>query len=245
VVWQLQVEDLAVSYGPITALDGVSLSVGRGELLAVLGPNGAGKSTLVKAIAGIIPKKRGRVELEGRDITRLPPERLVRMGLILVPEGRGIISSLTVAENLELGATRFAKRKQAREAIDEVLPVFPVLSQKLRARAASLSGGEQQMLAIARALAARPQVLILDEPSLGLAPIIVAQLAEVLRDLVVSRGLTIVLIEQNAKMAMSICDRLAVLSNGRLVLSAQSGENPDESTILERYLGLSLSQGER
>ncbi len=227
----LEVKDLTVRYGAITALAGVDLTVAEGEFVVLLGRNGAGKSSLLKAIVGQVPCQ-GRIFFEGRELSSLPPWRRVKMGLCLVPEGRHVFGSLTVKENLELGA--FVSPKELARRLEEVYTLFPVLKERQDLPAGTLSGGEQQMLAIARALMARPRLLLLDEPSMGLAPKVVQEIYATLAAL--KGKLTVLLVEQNAKKALQLADRGYLLENGRLVATWQ-GEEIQETFIQQVYLG--------
>lgn len=227
----LEIDELVVSYGAVVALHGVSLSVGTGEAVAVVGPNGAGKTSLMKCLAGLLKPASGSISLDGTRLSRRSAHRVARSGVVLVPEGRGILSPLTVKENLTLGA--FGEpRDEVRTRIDEMCSLFPVLGQRLQQKAGLLSGGEQQMLAIARGLMAKPRLLALDEPSMGLAPIVVDKILETLRD-VAGRGTTILLAEQNAALAIDATDRAYVLVNGEIVATADAGDGED---LLARYL---------
>ena len=231
----LVVEDLTARYGPIEALRSASLRVGAGEIVAVLGPNGAGKTTMLAAIMGLIKPASGRVLLQGRDITRQDPERVVRLGVSLVPEHRRIFKNLTVRENLRLGAA--ARRGGPGDAdLGGLLELFPILAERMGQLAGFLSGGEAQQLAIARALMGAPRLLLLDEPSLGLAP----RLVESLFDLIAgmrARGFTILLVEQNAYQALEIADRAYVLSNGRIQVEAPAEVLRDEEELMRAYVG--------
>jgi len=232
----LAVDGLTVAYGPVTALDGVNLSVDEGAITAVLGANGAGKSSLLRTINGLVRPKAGRVSLAGDDITRVAVEDVVRRGLAHVPEGRGVIVELTVEENLRLGGL-VRRGGDLKSAADKVYELFPPLAAR-RARAAqTLSGGERQMLAVGRALMSRPRVLLLDEPSLGLAPKITAEIMAVVRGLRESENLTVLLVEQNARSALSIADRAVVLNVGRVVVDAPAGEIAADASLRHAYLG--------
>jgi branched-chain amino acid transport system ATP-binding protein len=230
----LEVDELSVSYRTIRALDGVSFRVGRGEVVALLGANGAGKSTLLRAVAGVLAPAAGRVRFEGTDITGWASYRIARRGLRLVPEGRGLLARMTVWENLLMG--QYATAVGARGDLDAVLEHFPILGQRRRQIASTLSGGEQQMLAIARALVARPTLLMLDEPSLGLAPRLVRQIFGVVADLK-REGVTIVLVEQNARQALAIADRAYILETGQVVLSGPAAELAAGEAVQRAYLG--------
>ena len=233
----LTVTDLSARYGRVTALRSVSVNVGQGEIVAIVGPNGAGKSTTLAAITGIVRPSGGAIELEGRSLLGLAPERIVRLGIALVPEGRQIFSSLSVAENLELGTTPRRDRAAAREDLERELDRFPVLRTYYRTSAAKLSGGEQQQLAIARALLSRPKLLLLDEPSLGLAPIMIDRVFETLEQLRES-GVTVLLVEQNATRAVALADRSYVLRTGRVGLSGTREELLQTADFAAAYLGL-------
>jgi branched-chain amino acid transport system ATP-binding protein len=246
----LDVRDLQVTYaGAVRALRGVSLSVADGDVLAVLGSNGAGKSTLLRAVSGTLRAQRGAVsggavELDGRSLLRRDPADIARSGLVLVPEGRRIFGSLTVAENLRAGglaARDKAARARARAWVHEL---FPILDERAHQRAGLLSGGEQQMLAIGRALMAGPRVLLLDEPSLGLAPRIVEQLGEVIRE-INAQGVTVVLVEQNAAMALAVADRAVVLEVGEVALTGGADELAESELVRERYLGAAATPAEQ
>ncbi len=234
----LRVDDLKVDYGSVNALDGVSLEVGNGEAVGAIGPNGAGKSTLLAAITGMVKPSRGTIEFEGKSIVGTAPEALVARGISLVPEGRRIFGPLSVAENLQLGAT-VADRGSGRAApsVNDVLDRFPALRQLTSRQAGSLSGGEQQMLAIARALLSGPRLLLLDEPSLGLAPKIVDDVFRLLRDLH-GEGTTILLIEQNALKTVRFADRTYVLRTGNVVTSGTRDELAQRLDFVEEYLGV-------
>ena len=233
----LRVQDLHVSYGSIAALQGVNVSVQPGELVAIIGPNGAGKSTLLRTIAGLHPPLHGTVLLQGVSTDGRPPERLVADGVSLVPEGRHIFGSLTVAENIGLGATirRDGKRAVAAD-VDRMLGLFPVLERRFRQRAGQLSGGEQQMLAIARALMAKPKLLLIDEPSLGLAPLIVAALYDIIAALRAD-GLTVLVVEQNIQLALRAADRAYVLDTGRIAASGTAAELRAMPNLYQAYFG--------
>ncbi len=232
----LQVQDLTTSYGPVKALDGVSFEAPRGKITAVLGANGAGKTTLLRTVSGLIRPARGAAYLEGADLTRTPAEAMPGLGLSHVPEGRGVITELTVEENLRLGGLARADRSRPAD-LERVYTLFPVLSDRRRALAHVLSGGERQMLVIGRALMATPKVLLLDEPSLGLAPRIVAQIFDLLRSLVESDGLTVVLVEQNARSALSIADFGVVLNLGRLIVHDDAATLAADEKLRHAYLG--------
>ncbi|NVP57436.1 ABC transporter ATP-binding protein [Mycoplana rhizolycopersici] len=233
----LEVRDLSVSYGAIRAVRGISFSLGRGELVSLLGANGAGKSSTIKCIAGALRASGGAITLEGRDITAASPEQVVRAGLATVPETRDVFPDLTVAENLMLGAY-IHRRDQAgnRDNLERMHALFPRLSERSNQAAGTLSGGEQQMLVIARALMSRPSVLLLDEPSLGLAPAIVDRIFEMIETLKKS-GLTILLVEQNVNQALAVADRAYVMRLGSIVASGTADEIRSTSDLSAHYLG--------
>jgi branched-chain amino acid transport system ATP-binding protein len=233
----LAVADLQVTYGNVAALRGVSLEVAEGEVVAVIGPNGAGKSTLLLTIAGVVRARSGEVRLAGTPVGGLAPERLVAMGVSLVPEGRRIFGSMTVAENVRIGATARSDGGEIAADIDRVLTMFPILRERYAQKAGKLSGGEQQMLAIARALMARPRLLLIDEPSLGLAPLIVAQVYDTVRQMQRS-GMTILVVEQNVHRALAAADRTYVLSSGAVTMSGRSSELAAAQGFDEAYFGL-------
>ena len=228
--------DLTMSYGPVKALDGVTFTAARGKITAVLGANGAGKTTLLRTVSGLIRADRGSTYLDGLNLARMPAEKMPGLGLAHVPEGRGVITELTVEENLRLGALGRADRSRPAN-IARVYSLFPVLESRRSAVAHILSGGEQQMLVIARALMAEPKVLLLDEPSLGLAPRIVVQIFELIRGLVESEGLTVLLVEQNARSALSIADIGVVLDLGRLVAHDEASALAADEKLRHAYLG--------
>lgn len=235
----LEVNDLHISYGGIPALKGANVTVREGEIVALLGANGAGKSTLLNAIAGLIPKSGGSVHFGGRNITRVHAAEVSRLGLVLVPESRRLFGAMTVLENLQLGAFSwlgFKGATQMKHDLDEVMKLFPKLAERHDQIAATLSGGEQQMLAIGRALMARPQTILLDEPSIGLAPMIVREIFQVIRNLR-DMGRTILLVEQNARIALSVADRAYVLELGVVTLEGASGELRATDRVKELYLG--------
>ena len=233
----LEVEELSVSYGGVAALDGVSLRIPNNGITAVLGPNGAGKSTLLRTIAGLVRPRAGRVLYRDRLLTGMSPEAIVRAGVSLVPEGGGIIRELTVEENLRLAHLWRRDPADLRKALDEVFALFPPLAARRHLPANSLSGGERQMLAVGRALMSRAELLLLDEPSLGLAPKLVSLIMRTVRDLRTTRGLSVLLVEQNARSALSIADEALLLSSGRAVASRRGGELVHEEELWHAYLG--------
>jgi branched-chain amino acid transport system ATP-binding protein len=228
----LEVEDVHTYYGVSHVLQGISLRVGEGEALGILGRNGMGKTTLIRSIIGFTPPRRGVVRLRGDDITRWPPYRMVAAGLALVPQGRRVFASLTVRENLDV-----ARRAGGRWTLERVEALFPRLAERARSRAGSLSGGEQQMLAIGRALMTDPRLLLLDEPTEGLAPLLVREVGRVLGELR-RAGLSILLVEQNLPLALSVVDRVHILSRGQIVHSARPDELAADEAVKSRYLGV-------
>ncbi len=232
----LSVRGLSAGYGHVNVLRGIDLEVAKGELVTVIGSNGAGKSTLLKTIVGLVTPTAGEVVLEGEPITGLGPEKVVRRGMALVPEGRLLFGSMTVAENLDLGAYSRPRTEDRREDLERVRELFPVLAQRDTQSAATLSGGEQQMLAVARALMARPRLLLLDEPSLGLAPKVIAEIFSAL-DVLRADGLTILLVEQDARLALKHADRGYVMRTGEVVMSGSSAELLANDDVRLIYLG--------
>ena len=233
----LEARDLRVSYGAAPAISGVNLGVAAGMLVVVVGPNGAGKSTLINAIAGLHPPDGGALSIDGESLVGTPAHRYCDYGIALVPEGRRLFSGLTVRENLELGGYRADARRKRAETLEEVCTIFPVLRERLGAVAGTLSGGQQQMLAIGRALMARPRLLLLDEPSLGLAPAIVLELFRVIRK-INGGGVAVLLVEQNVAAALDIADRAYVLEEGRIVAEGKPRELAAQPHIRRAYLGL-------
>jgi len=232
----LALEGLQVAYGGIRAVKGIDLTVERGELVCLIGANGAGKTTTLKAITGLVHASGGRALYDGRELLGERPHRIARAGLVMVPEGRGVFAQLTIDENLAMGA--FARRERAEVAADleRVFGLFPRLKERRRQVAGTLSGGEQQMLAIARALMSRPRLLLLDEPSMGLAPLMVEKIFEVIRA-IASEGVTMLLVEQNARLALEASHRGYVLEGGVVALSGQAGALLHDPRIREAYLG--------
>ncbi len=232
----LDVRSASVRYGAIAALRNVDLVVGEGEIVALLGPNGAGKTSLVSAIAGIVPLATGDVHFDGANISNLAVEDIVRRGISVTPEGRRVFADLTVTENLQLGAAIRADRQGVADDIERNFSMFPILKARARSEAKTLSGGEQQMLAIARSLMSKPRLLVLDEPSLGLAPKIVDQIFELMAKLR-DEGLTMLVVEQNAAEALSFADRAYVLNSGECVYSGTAAEVANSDDLIAHYLG--------
>jgi branched-chain amino acid transport system ATP-binding protein len=232
----LQVEGLDARYGGVQALKGVSLTVGEREIVALIGANGAGKTTTLMSISQVVRPAAGRVTFLGRDITGLRPHEVVAMGLTQVPEGRRIFARLTVRENLEMGAFLVSDKALIQRRMGEAFEIFPILRERAGQLGGTLSGGEQQMLAIARALMLEPKILLLDEPSLGLAPLVVVKIFEVIRQLR-DRGIPVLLVEQNAQMALRTADRAYVLETGEITREGPAKELHDDPAIREAYLG--------
>lgn len=233
----LKVQNFSVSYGPIRAVRDISLDVGEGEIVSLLGPNGAGKTSLIMALIGLVPRKSGKLIFQGEDVSRLATEALVRRGMTVTPEGRRVFADLTVAENLRLGAATRTDRDGVAEDIERFLEMFPILRQRYHSSAKLMSGGEQQMLAIARSLMSRPKLLMLDEPSLGLAPRIVEQIFEFLQKLR-EWGVTMLVVEQNAVEVLEFADRAYVLSSGAMQFAGTAAELRGSESVMEMYLGL-------
>jgi branched-chain amino acid transport system ATP-binding protein len=232
----LELEDVEARYGPVKALHGVTLSVGEGEIVSVLGANGAGKTTTLRAISGTV-RRSGRIAFGGRSLSRRSPESVARVGIAHVPEGRGTLTELSVRENLRLGAYVRRDRRGIREDERRVLEHFPWLERRADQRAGTLSGGEQQMLALARALMSRPKLVLLDEPSLGLAPLVVSEIFRIVRELNERDGLTVLVVEQNASLALEGSSRAYVLESGRVAVAGESGELRRHESVRRSYLG--------
>ena len=233
----LEVEGLTVSYGAVRALEGVSLTLGDQGVTTVLGPNGAGKTTLLRAISGLLHPDSGWIRCDGRDLADVRVEDIARMGIVQVPEGGGVIRELTVEDNLRLGHLWRRDPADMKRALDEVNEIFPALRPRRFQLALSLSGGERQMLAIGRALMARPRWLLLDEPSLGLAPRLVTEIMRLVRQLSRDRGLAVLLVEQNARIALSIADDALLLSSGKVVASGPADAMTEDESLWHAYLG--------
>jgi branched-chain amino acid transport system ATP-binding protein len=236
----LQVQNLCVNYGAICALRGISFEIEQAEIITLIGSNGAGKSTTLNAISNIIKKASGKVIFDDADISSLPPDRIVSMGLVQVPEGRRIFANLTVRDNLEMGAFSRAKNRASRQEIrgdmDRVFTIFPRLKERLRQMAGTLSGGEQQMLAMGRALMAKPRLLLLDEPSMGLAPILVDEIFSVIKG-INETGTTILLVEQNAYKALALANRAYILETGTIVKGGAAAGLMKDDAVKAAYLG--------
>lgn len=234
----LRVRDVEVFYGRAQALRGISMEMEQGELVTILGANGAGKTTLLRAISGLTESRRGTIEFLGRKIDNLPPERIVRLGISHCPEGRKLFPQLTVFKNLILGAyIRRKERKEINETIGRIYELFPVLKERQKQLAGTLSGGEQQMLAVARALMANPKLLMLDEPSLGIAPLLVSRIFEVIKE-INQQGTAILLVEQNAVLALNIAHRGYVLETGEVVLAGDAQALLKDEKVKQAYIGL-------
>ncbi len=232
----LRLEDVHVAYGAIRAVKGISLEVQDRELVALVGSNGAGKTTTLRAVSGLFRPRAGSIQYDGADLTRLAPHEIVARGISQSPEGRQIFGSLTVRENLMLGAVRRKDRAALGDDLDRIFDLFPVLKERIGQSGGTLSGGEQQMLAIGRALMARPRLLLLDEPSLGLAPLLVQRIFDVVARLK-AEGVTILLVEQNARKALEVADRAYVLETGRIVLQGPARELAANPEVERAYLG--------
>ncbi|AZR92723.1 ABC transporter ATP-binding protein [Bordetella trematum] len=233
----LEVEGLAVRYGIVPAVNGVSFTVARGSIATIVGSNGAGKSTIMKAITGLVAPSGGRIRYHGEDITGMAPDALVARGLVLVPEGRRLFKGMTVGENLELGAFLETDRQAIQARLETVLERFPALKTRLKSQAGSLSGGQQQMVAVGRALMAKPRLLLLDEPTIGLAPAIVDTIAGIIQD-IARDGVDVMLVEQNAEMALDIADDAFILERGEIELRGPAAELASSEAVRKAYLGI-------
>jgi branched-chain amino acid transport system ATP-binding protein len=232
----LAVNELVLAYGKIVAVKGVDLTIEAGRIVCLIGANGAGKTTILRGISGLLRPKSGKVEFQGETISRLPPHRIARMGVVLVPEGRQIFTQMSVGENLRMGGYLVTDQHELQRRLDEVVALFPRLMERLAQSAGSLSGGEQQMLAMGRALMAQPNVLLLDEPSMGLAPKLVEEIFELIAKLKAAQR-TILLVEQNARLALEVSDDAYVLETGRIRLSGKAREIAADQRVLAAYLG--------
>jgi branched-chain amino acid transport system ATP-binding protein len=237
----LEIDDIHVHYGKVEALKGISIAVDAGEIVTLIGANGAGKTTTLKTISGLRPVSSGQIRFKGRDITRMPGHARVEFGLCQAPEGRGIFPGMSVVENLEMGAyARRGSRATTKDDFDRVYQLFPRLAERRKQAGGTLSGGEQQMLAIGRALMARPEVLLLDEPSMGLAPILVGQIFRIIKE-INEQGTTILVVEQNAVQALSLAHRAYVLESGMVVRTAEARTLLNDESVRAAYLGGDLS----
>ncbi len=232
----LTIEDLHVNYGVIEAIKGVSFSVEQGEVIALIGANGAGKTTILHTITGLIPVKSGKIEFEGHDLCKTPAHKIVQMGMAHVPEGRRVFQQLSVYENLLLGAYTRKDKAEINASLELVYHRFPRLKERQKQLAGTLSGGEQQMLAMGRALMSKPRIILMDEPSMGLSPLLVAEIFDIIEN--INRdGTTVLLVEQNAKMALSIANRAYVLETGRLALQGKASDLMENEEVKSAYLG--------
>ena len=232
----LKVKDIQVYYGMINAIKGVSFEVNEGEVIALIGANGAGKTTILHTITGLIAPKSGSVEFEGQDLTKLPAHKIVYLGMAHVPEGRRVFQQLTVLENLKLGAYSISDKEQIEKNLEYVYKHFPRLEERKNQVAGTLSGGEQQMLAMGRALMSNPKIILMDEPSMGLSPLLVNEIFKIIGE-VSKEGTTVLLVEQNAKKALSIADRAYVLETGNIVMEGKASDLLNDSRIKAAYLG--------
>ncbi|MCR5788456.1 MAG: ABC transporter ATP-binding protein [Lachnospiraceae bacterium] len=232
----LKVENLEVNYGMIKAIKGISFSVEKGEVVALIGANGAGKTTVLHTITGLLSADAGRIEFDGKDITKTPAHKIVSMGMAHVPEGRRVFANLSVIQNLRMGAFTRKDKAEIEKNLEMVFARFPRLKERVNQLSGTLSGGEQQMLAMGRALMSNPQIILMDEPSMGLSPILVNEIFDIIGK-VKADGTTVLLVEQNAKKALSISDRAYVLETGRIVLTGQASELLNNEEIKKAYLG--------
>ena len=232
----LKVENIYVNYGAIKALQDVSFSISEGEIVALIGANGAGKTTILNTISNIVPSVSGKIIYKGRDVTKTPPHDIVKLGISQVPEGRRVFAKMSVLENLEMGAYTRTDKKEIASDMEKIFQRFPRLLERKKQPAKTLSGGEQQMLAMGRALMSRPKLLLLDEPSMGLAPMLVEQIFQIIQEINAS-GTTILLVEQNANMALSIANRAYVLETGEVVLQGDAKELASNPEVRKAYLG--------
>ncbi|HJB14994.1 MAG TPA: ABC transporter ATP-binding protein [Candidatus Blautia excrementipullorum] len=232
----LEVKDLQVYYGVIQALKGISFEVNQGEVIALIGANGAGKTTTLQTLTGIIPAKSGSISFEGRDITKVPAHKIVEMGMAHVPEGRRVFAEMSVYENLLMGAYTRKDKNEISQSLANVYKRFPRLEERKNQRAGTLSGGEQQMLAMGRALMSNPRIILMDEPSMGLSPIFVNEIFDIIKE-VSEGGTTVLLVEQNAKKALSIADRAYVLETGNITLSGKAEDLLNDESVQKAYLG--------
>lgn len=232
----LEVSDLKVYYGVIQAIKGISFEVNQGEVVALIGANGAGKTTTLHTVSGLLPAKEGKIIFDGKDISKVPAHKIVSMGMAHVPEGRRIFQELSVLENLKLGAYTRKNKAEIAESIEMVYDKFPRLKERKNQVAGTLSGGEQQMLAMGRALMSKPRIILMDEPSMGLSPLLVSEIFEIIKE-IRNSGTTVLLVEQNAKKALSIADRAYVLETGNITLSGDASKLINDESIKKAYLG--------
>lgn len=232
----LKITDLEVFYGVIQAIKKLSFEVNQGEVVALIGANGAGKTTILHTITGLVAAKSGKIEFEGKDITRLPGHKIVSLGMAHVPEGRRVFAELTVLENLKMGAYTRKDKKEIEDTLRMVYQKFPRLEERRNQEAGTLSGGEQQMLAMGRALMSHPRIILMDEPSMGLSPIFVEEIFKIIQE-ISAGGTTVLLVEQNAKKALSIADRAYVLETGKIVLEGEAKKLLDDESVKKAYLG--------
>ena len=232
----LEIKDLEVYYGMIQAIKGVSFEVDKGEVIALIGANGAGKTTILHTITGLLAPKKGTVTFEGQNITKVPGHKIVSMGMAHVPEGRRVFANLTVLQNLKLGAYTRKDKKEIDETLEMIYKHFPRLEERKNQLAGTLSGGEQQMLAMGRALMSKPQIILMDEPSMGLSPIFVNEIFDIIKE-VSKSGTTVLLVEQNAKKALSIADRAYVLETGNIVMEGRADTLLNDDSVKKAYLG--------
>lgn len=232
----LEVNDLSVYYGMIQALKGISFKVEKGEIVALIGANGAGKTTTLHTLSGLISAKEGRIIYKDKDISKIPPHKLVSVGMAHIPEGRRIFSEMSVLENLKMGAYTRKDREEIEDSIEKIYKRFPRLEERKNQLAGTMSGGEQQMLAMGRALMSKPEIVLMDEPSMGLSPIFVNEIFDIIKQMR-REGVTVLLVEQNAKKALSVSDRAYVLENGKIVMQGRASEIMDDESIKKAYLG--------
>ena len=234
----LRLENVQAGYGNILAIKDVNIEINKGEIITLIGANGAGKTTTLMSISGVVPARSGKIVFNNQEIQQKEPDVIVRMGICQVPEGRHIFPELTVRENLDMGAFLRSDKKEIKRDIEYVFSLFPILAERRGQDGGTLSGGEQQMLAMSRALMARPQLLLLDEPSMGLAPLVIKQIFEIIKQINKENNTTIFLVEQNANQALHIADRGYVIENGKIALSGTSGDLLKNSAIQKAYLGI-------
>lgn len=232
----LEINDIVVNYGMINAIKGISFSVEKGEVIALIGANGAGKTTTLHTISGLLRPKSGNITFNGVDITKVPAHKIVSMGIAHVPEGRRVFSQLSVMENLKMGAYTRSSQAEKDETLEVVFDRFPRLKERMNQAAGTLSGGEQQMLAMGRALMAKPKIMLMDEPSMGLSPLLVKEIFRIIED-INKQGTTVLLVEQNAKMALAIADRAYVLETGKIILEGTGAELAASEQVRKAYLG--------